>query len=93
MPRPKKQPLRQGIDLPHRPFLYTTDQIASILGVAEHTVRTEYLFYTGNEWGKPHPDLLQARNIAPSVTDREDWRVEEQEFKRWLRRKGFHTYG
>lgn len=79
------------VELPPRPFLYTVDQIASLIGVSEATVRGSYLFYTSNEWGRPPPDLIAARNIAPPG-DSPDWRVIEVELIRWLKRKGFRTY-
>lgn len=87
MPPVKKQP----IELPARPFLYTVDQIASLLGTTIPTVRKSYLFYVSNEWGRQSPDLLAARNIAPAGMP-EDWRVQEAELVRWLKRKGFRTY-
>jgi DNA-binding XRE family transcriptional regulator len=88
MARYEGEPVR----LPPRPFLYTVDQLANLLGVTELTVENNYLFYTSNEWGKPSPDLLVARNIASSH-DKPDWRVEEKELKRWMKRKGFRFYG
>lgn len=82
----------EPISLPPRPFLYTVDQLASLLGVSESRVRDAYLFYISNDWGKRPPDLLEARNIAPSG-EKPDWRVEEKELKRWMKRKGFRFYG
>jgi hypothetical protein len=87
MPERKRQP----VELPARPFLYTVDQIAGLLGVGEASVRDRYLFYVSNEWGRQSPDLLAARNIAPPGHPPE-WRVQEAELVRWFKRKGFRTY-
>lgn len=85
----KDKPAR--VELPPRPFLYTIDQIASLTGMSETSIRTNYLFYVSNDWGRQSPELLAARNIAPPGHP-EEWRVQEQELIRWLRRKGFRTY-
>ena len=82
----------EPVQLPPRPFLYTVDQLANLLGMNEVKVRDQLLFYVSNDWGKRPPDLLEARNIAPPHTP-PDWRVEEKELKRWMKRKGFRFYG
>lgn len=82
----------EPVRLPARPFLYTVDQIAGLLGVPEATVRDRYLFYVSNDWGRRPPDLIEARNIAPPHMPA-DWRVEEAELKRWMKRKGYRKYG
>jgi hypothetical protein len=80
------------VGLPIRPFLYSPDQIASILGVTEQTVRTAYLYYDKRSIGHPSPNLMMARNIRPDPNDRPDWRVGEKELIRWLKRKGFKIH-
>jgi hypothetical protein len=79
------------VGLPPRPFLYTEDQIAGIIGVQANTVKTRYLWYEGREVGAADIDKMIARNIAPA-TDKPEWRVAEGELVRWLRRKGFKFY-
>lgn len=80
------------VGLPIRPFLYSPDQIASILGVTENTVRTVYLFYDRRSIGRPSPNLMTARNITPDARDKPEWRVAEKELIRWLKRKGFKVH-
>ena len=81
-----------SVGLPVRSFLYTVEQIAYMLKLDEGTVmRRGYLHLDGVSIGTPPPDLIAARNIAPSDQD-PVWRVAEQEFVRWLKKKGFHVY-
>lgn len=77
--------------MPVRPFLWTLDQLAVMLNVEEHTVRTSYIYYEGRSTGVRLRSLMTARNIAPEGTH-PDWRVAEREFLRWLRVKGFKIY-
>lgn len=79
------------IGMPTRVFLWTLDQIAVMLNVEETTLRSMYIFYSGRSTGNPKLDQLQARNIAPKGASPE-WRVPENELKRWLKRKGFRFY-
>lgn len=77
--------------LPLRVFLYTVDQIATLLQVDDKTVKTNYLHYEERSVGfRPH-DRMSARNIAPNG-EKPDWRVAEAELVRWLRYKGFKIY-
>ena len=79
------------IGLPARPFLYTIDQIATLLHVDEKAVKTSYLYYEGRSAGSRGRDLMIARNIAP-VNATPDWRIAERELVRWLKYKGFRYY-
>lgn len=80
----------QQIDLPQRLFLYTVDQIATVLGVTDQTVKQTHLFFDKRNVGAPPKDKMLARNIAPQG-ERPDWRVTEKELLRWLRYKGFRV--
>lgn len=79
---------KPAIVLPDRPFLFTIDQIASVVSVQESTVREGYLHYEGRSTGACPRDRMLARNIAPAG-DKPEWRVDEKDFKRWMRFKGF----
>lgn len=78
--------LRRQLDLPVRPFLYTIDQIATLLQLQESTIKSAYLHYDGRSVGKSGPSYLTAVNIAPDG-ETPEWRVSERELIRWLRRK------
>lgn len=78
----------RNLDLPQRLFMYTVDQIATILNLDESTIKTSYLFYDKRHVGAPPKDQMVARNIAPDG-ERPEWRVTEKELLRWLRYKGF----
>lgn len=76
------------IELPYRPFLYTLDQIATLTAISVQSLKDTHLYFAGRTEGVRNPDLLVAHNIVPPP-DKPDWRVEEREFLRWLKRKGF----
>lgn len=83
---------RTKLNLPARPFLYTLDQIGVILSMTEASLkRSGHCFFTGRQPGRPLPDEIRCINIAQGHTDKPDWRVEEKELIRWMKRKGF-TY-
>lgn len=79
------------IGLPPKVFLYTVDQIATMLGVTELYLHAKILYHENRDVGRKTPDEMQCRNIA-GPDDTPDWRVVEQEFKRWMRNKGFKFY-
>lgn len=77
--------------LPLRVFLYTLDQIATMVQVDLHNLRTHYIHYEERSVSfRPH-GKMSARNIA-SDGEKPEWRVAEKEFIRWLRYKGFKVY-
>ena len=81
---------RKQLGLPPRPFLYTLDQISVIVSVEQATLkRNGWLFFQGRQPGRPLPDELRCVNIASGINDAPDWRVEERELIRWMKRKGF----
>jgi hypothetical protein len=82
---------REAVGLPVRPFLYSVDQIATLLSLTPKAVYDRYLFYEGRSTGVPPRDLLRAVNIAPVDTTPE-WRVAERELIRWMKVKGFRYY-
>lgn len=79
------------VELPRRAFLFTVDQIATLLSVEEQTVFRQYLFYEGRDVGARPKDKMVARNIARQG-EKPDWRIAEREFMRWMRVKGFRYY-
>lgn len=78
---------RTKLNLPYRPFLYTLDQIAVILSIQEVNLKS-YLFFEGRQSGRAIPDEIRVVNIAPRDA-KPDWRCEERELMRWMKRKGF----
>lgn len=81
---------RRRVDLPGRLFLYTIDQIATMIAVSDTSV-LHYCFLEGRSVGVPKKDRLLARNIAP-VGQPPQWRVAERELIRWLKYKHFRIY-
>jgi hypothetical protein len=76
---------------PPRVFLYTIDQISSMLNVEEPEVRAKYLYYVGSDIGVPAKHKMLAINIAPEGGEAE-WRVQDSSFIKWMRRNGFVNY-
>lgn len=79
------------VGLPPRPFLYTMDQIAGLLGMTEATLQTKYIYYQGRTQGIKPLGLMKAIDIS-EPNNRPDWRVLEQEFVRWLKYKKIRVY-
>lgn len=80
----------EKVGLPPRLFLYSVDQIGTILDV-NITKLTTWIFYEGRSIGAHNFDQMTARNIAPR-DEKPEWRVSEQELIRFLKRKGFRYY-
>ena len=79
------------VGLPPKPFLYTMDQIATLLSLSEDQVRRQYIWYDGRSTGSTSVHLMIARNIAkPGATP--EWRVADRELVRWMRVKGFKLH-
>jgi hypothetical protein len=83
--------MSQDVGLPIRPFLYTLDQVATLLGLEVRVLKDKYIHFDDRSLGVHHRDTLLARNIAPSG-ETPEWRVAEKEFTRWLRHKRFRIY-
>lgn len=77
--------------LPVRAFLFTVDQLSTMLSVGEDTVKKDYLFYEGRQPGARPKSKMLARNIAPEGS-KPEWRVAERELVRWLKSRGFRVY-
>lgn len=80
------RPNRGLIVLPPKPFFYTVDQIAQLVGSSNPTsFATKYVFREGHDVGARSPRQLRAINIDPEWRLYEEWRIHEGELKRWLR--------
>lgn len=79
------------VGLPMRSFLYTMDQISTILDVPLTKLNASYVHFEGRSIGFATKDQMVARNIAPA-DEKPEWRVVEQELIRFMRRKGFRYY-
>jgi len=79
-------PRPESVGLPARPFLYTLDQIASILDLELRAMRVKYIHFDQRTLGARRKDRLLALNIAP-LGEKPDWRVEEAELIRWMKFK------
>lgn len=82
---------RNLVGTPHPVFLYTVEQISTMLHVPEKNLFAKYLWLDGREFGKQPVDRIRAVNIAPR-TETPVWRIEEGEFIRWAIKVGFRTY-
>jgi len=80
----------QTIGLPPVIFMFTLDQIASMLNIEEMTLRTSYLYFNGRTTGLRKRSHMMAINIGENDA-KPDWRVSHQEFVKWLKRHGFRT--
>jgi hypothetical protein len=72
--------------LPTHDFMYSLDQIASILAISESTLN-KYVLRIGRQ-PFTNRDMLKVVNIALEPGDRPIWRVSEREFVRWCHRRG-----
>ena len=82
---------RNKIGLPPRVFLYTPDQIATMLELTEDRVRKQLLFYDRREPGLAPRTKMRAVNIMPEG-ETPEWRVTERELIRYLRHQGIKFY-
>lgn len=76
------------VGLPNLIFMFTIDQIASMMNISEDTVSGKYLYYQGRSTGVPKKHHMRAVDIAP-VDEKAVWRVSLEEFRKWLTRMGF----
>jgi hypothetical protein len=75
------------LEIPIRPFFYTIDQVASIMQLPISSIRG-MTYFTGRTNRVRESYKLTAINIALPA-DKPDWRIEEQEFLRWLKVMGY----
>ena len=76
------------VGLPSLVFMFTIDQIASMLNISEDTVSGVYLYYQGRSTGMKKKHHMVAINIAPEDNEKAVWRVSLEEFRLWLRKMG-----
>jgi hypothetical protein len=88
---PPKKRDADRVGLPIRPFLYTLDQIATILSVSEVHVKSAYIYFDGRSIGIKDKSQMRAIDIAPP-NQKPDWRVSQKELVDWLNFKGFLIY-
>lgn len=81
----------RSVGLPPVIFMYTLDQIATMINVKEETLRQKYLYYVGRSSGRPQRHHMEAVNIAPPE-DKAEWRVTMTQFVKWLKRMGFKIH-
>jgi hypothetical protein len=81
----------ERIGLPPRIFMYTADQVASMLEVELKYVKSTLFFYDKREPGLTPKTKMRAINIAPEG-ETPEWRVTEREFIRYLRSRGLRFY-
>lgn len=71
--------------VPELTFFFTLDQVASMLSLTEATLREKYIYFVGLEPLRRTARKIKAVNIAPGDMDDPDWRVEEKEFRRFVK--------
>lgn len=83
----------QNIGLPVRPFLYTLDQIATLIDISVAKLKQIYLHFAGRSVGPHRADKILTHDISPRGKGlKPEWRVSEQELVRWLRFRGFRVH-
>ena len=82
---------RERFQMPPRLFLYTLDQIATMTGVRLESLKASHIHFDRRSVGARPGDKMLARNIAQDG-EKPEWRVAENEFIRWLRKRGFRIY-
>lgn len=81
---------RKAVGLPPRTFLYTLDQIATMVGLDETQVARSYVYFDRRTPGLKTADQMRSVNIA-GPDDMPEWRIAERELVRWLKYKGFRV--
>lgn len=76
------------VGLPPTIFLFTLDQLSSMMNLSMNNLMVTYIFYQGRSTSLKKRHQMSAINIAPD-DEKPDWRVSVEEFKAWLRRMGF----
>lgn len=80
-----------AVGLPPRPFLYTLDQVASLLSVALPALTTRWIHFNGRTVGMHRKDTIRAVDIGP-LGGPPEWRVQEEELVRWMKKRGIRFY-
>jgi hypothetical protein len=81
----------ESVGLPLRPFLYTLDQVATLLEISEYELTKNHIHLDRVSVGVCPKKKMIARNVAPDG-DKPDWRVAERDLIRWMKYKGFRYY-
>lgn len=84
-------PRKQKAELPTRAFLYTIDQIATMLSLSVTELETYYIFKVSQDYGRQPKEMMVCHNIAPSGIA-PDWRISEDELIRWAKAKKISFY-
>jgi len=74
------------LQLPVKSFMYTPDQIATMLAITERHLSRHLLYYVGRMKRPKTQEDLVAFNIA-RVNEDPIWRIPEEELLRWLKWK------
>ncbi len=82
---------RHRMGLPFRPFLYTLDQIASLLDMPLASLKKDFIHFDGRTTGAFDKHAMMARNIRAAGFE-PDWRVAEKELIRWMKLQGWMIY-
>lgn len=77
--------LEASATIPEFSFYFTLDQIALMLAIDEGTLKKKYIYFVGLEPLRRTARKIQAVNMAPGDMDDPDWRVEEKEFRRFVK--------
>lgn len=78
------------VNLPPRVFLYTLEQIGTMLDLSPELLARGYIYFDGRSIGVKRNWQMIARDISPPDDDPE-WRVTDREFLRWMRNRGFRV--
>jgi hypothetical protein len=87
---PSHEESRKEVGLPPRAFLYTLDQIGTMVGMTEDSLAKRCVYFDRRTPGLKTRDHMHAVNIA-GPDDMPEWRVAERELVRWLKYKGFRV--
>lgn len=77
--------LEASATIPELTFYFTLDQVASMLALDTETLKRKYIYFVGLEPLRRTARKIQAVNMAPGDMDEPDWRVEEKEFRRFVK--------
>lgn len=80
----------EAVGLPVITFLYTLDQVASMLQKDMMEFADRYVYFHMRMTGPFMRHQIRASNIAPEGQV-PDWRIAQEEFVRWLRLHGFRV--
>lgn len=81
---------KEYVSLPKRPFLYTLDQLATILVISQKSMN-QRIYFSGRSTMRKIPKQMLAHNISPPTMP-PDWRVSEDELTRWLKECGYRIH-